>query len=108
MVIVLYLAVVLFELGILIYKNAKVKNYINRWGIYIEDITVNEHKSIKAYKCYGIYEPMLFGILKPQIIVPIDQKEEDLALIYLHETTHYRQKDHLQDAFAHIIYSMLV
>lgn len=102
-VIVLYLAVVLFELGILIYKNAKAKNYINRWGIYIEDITVNEHKSIKAYKCYGIYEPMLFGILKPQIIVPIDQKEEDLALIYLHETTHYRQKDHFTRCFLHIL-----
>ncbi|MEA4989127.1 MAG: M56 family metallopeptidase [Anaerovorax sp.] len=55
----------------------------------------NIHKPISVMKCEKIRSPLMYGIIKPRIIIPcIDYSEKDLLLIFKHELTHY-EKHHL-------------
>lgn len=50
--------------------------------------------NIEIRKTNGIKSPLLFGIIKPYIILPNREfSEYELRMVFLHELTHYRHKD---------------
>lgn len=51
-------------------------------------------KNLRLYRCENLPSPMIRGIWKPYIMIP-DQKygQEQLAVIFYHELTHYKSHD---------------
>ncbi|WP_206460778.1 M56 family metallopeptidase [Anaerovorax sp. IOR16] len=63
--------------------------------LYKLQIERNIHKYISVMRCAKIKSPLMYGIIKPRIIIPcIDYSEKELLLIFKHELTHY-EKHHL-------------
>lgn len=57
------------------------------------DMKIKFHK-VKVFKVRCVESPMIYGIIKPQIVLPDrNYSEEQLSVIFTHELTHYKQKD---------------
>ena len=55
---------------------------------------INIRKSVSLRVCESISSPMLTGIFNPVVLLPsVDEDAETLRMIFMHELTHYRQKD---------------
>jgi len=64
-------------------------------------------RKIALYQCSHISSPILFGILKPKIIIPVtDFSEEELEIIFRHELTHYKNHDIFFRGLIGIIHGM--
>lgn len=51
-------------------------------------------KRISLYQCPQIAGPFLYGVFRPQMVVPERElAQEEWELIFLHEFTHYQNKD---------------
>lgn len=57
-----------------------------------KELKVSE--KVRLCQSYGAKVPCMVGIRHPQLILPVEEYEEGvLRMIYLHELTHYKQKD---------------
>ena len=55
---------------------------------------VSIRKGISLYQCPQIAGPFLYGVFRPQMVVPERElAQEEWELIFLHEFTHYQNKD---------------
>ena len=54
-----------------------------------------EKNQIRILLCKGIETPFLFGILHPEIYVPLHMDEENLPYIIRHELSHKKRRDYL-------------
>ncbi len=51
-------------------------------------------EKVRLCQSYGAKVPCMVGIRRPQLILPVEEYEEGvLRMIFLHELTHYKQKD---------------
>ena len=49
---------------------------------------------VRLYRSYRIQVPELIGVLHPVVMLPVeDFTPEEMQVIFIHELTHYRQKD---------------
>lgn len=51
----------------------------------------------------AINAPMVFGLVKPQIYLPISMKDDNLDYVILHEKMHIRRKDYLIKLMAYMV-----
>ncbi len=94
------------SIAVKFYRNLKFKKFFIKHN-YCEDIVIIKlfnqckrelgvTKNIRVLMC-GSTMPMMYGILKPCILLPYDCKslfdDEELRYIMLHELEHYKQKD---------------
>lgn len=54
-----------------------------------------EAEEMKIYRCEGIAEPFLFGMVKPKIYVPWQLSGEELTSVVLHERAHMERGDYI-------------
>lgn len=81
------------------------KGKVRRWSIAIKDQSVLEQLrnicsdmgikgQIDIFRCSQIYTPMLIGFIKPCIVLPTNEfNEEQLYFIIKHELIHYKHHD---------------
>lgn len=63
---------------------------------------VNLHSLSKNIKVVEADTSIIFGIVKPTIVIPVDCSKEELEAILLHELIHYKYKDNLL-TYIHLI-----
>lgn len=71
----------------IIKDSSEIMNMINE-----EKIKLNIRSEINIYACSGVNSPMVFGILKPIILLPLDGSSTD-QLIIRHELIHLKRRD---------------
>ena len=63
-------------------------------------------KNIELYESYRVQMPMVTGLRRVKVLLPVGTYEEDeLRVIFLHELIHYKQKDLW---LKHILYLLLI
>ncbi len=58
------------------------------------------------YQSDAVGSPFVFGVIKPKIYLPIQMKEQDMALVIAHENAHIRRKDHLWKPLGFLILTL--
>ena len=79
----------------------KNNDQINNW---IKDIKIK--RKVKVYTSINVSTPLVFGILKPKILLPIDfdfTNESTLNHVLAHELQHIKQFDNLTNIFVLLI-----
>ena len=57
-------------------------------------VSMNIRRNISLKKGYGIKSPVLFGVIKPMVVIPERRfTESELKMIFAHELTHYKHHD---------------
>jgi beta-lactamase regulating signal transducer with metallopeptidase domain len=56
---------------------------------------INVKRKIKVYESSIVNTPIVCGIIRPKIIVPLDIDKKNLEYIFLHELVHIRHKDNI-------------
>lgn len=82
----------------------KNNDQINNW---ITNIKIK--RKVEVYTSINVSAPLVFGILKPKIILPIDfdfTNESTLNHILAHEMQHIKQFDNLTNIFVLLILCM--
>lgn len=78
-------------------KHSKCRVRGEQWQSQILDDICQEmgvSKKIRLYQIYKKKSPYIMGIFRPAIYLPVRMYSEDeLRMIFLHEVTHYKQKD---------------
>lgn len=71
----------------IIEDSSEIMNMINE-----EKLKLNIRNQINIYACPGVNSPMVFGILKPIVLLPLDGSGTD-QLIIRHELIHLKRRD---------------
>src|SRR5690606_260638 len=82
--------------------NIKDVKILQLFNMCKEKLNINGKVPLKI--CKNISTPMLVGIFNPAILIPnIDENDETLNMIFLHELNHYKRKDIIIKAFSVIV-----
>lgn len=71
----------------------------------LHEIKGTAHLRDNIYLSDKIISPVVYGIIKPKIIIPLSYKDKDIELIVLHEKMHIHRADNLWRMLAYIIVS---
>lgn len=55
------------------------------------------------YEAHNLKTPLVIGIFKPKIYIPVGLTDEEHCFIVLHEQTHIRRHDHAVKMFAYLV-----
>lgn len=84
-------------------KSNDIIDDIKEFDIYKKELKIS--KKIDIIENNNIYSPVLIGLLKPKILLPMNKiKCEHLENIFKHELIHYKRKDLWWKAMLNILY----
>jgi len=100
----LWAAGVAVSLGVQAVRHAAFFRRVRRWRtgpdererrIFQEEANaVGLRRAVRLYRCAGVTSPMVAGLLRPQLLLPeIELEEDELHFVVRHELTHVRRRD---------------
>lgn len=93
LLVLIWIAVLLFFLGYQLYSYFKLKKQLGM-AVKMED---------NIYECDKINEPFVLGFFRPRIYIPFRLKESEKEYILLHEKYHIKRHDHQVKVLAVIL-----
>ena len=88
--IVLYIASVLWIVGIVAMIIYSVASYIRIYRKVAEGVLLRDN----IYLCDRIDTPFILGVVKPRIFLPSGMAESDIDYVIAHEKAHLKRRDH--------------
>lgn len=85
----------LLMISYFLYSWVKLKVCVRDSESAVYSIKIYDKEAVRVLLCKGIETPFLFGLLHPEIYVPLHMDEENLPFIVRHELSHKKRRDYL-------------